>query len=253
MLNLLKSDLYKMRKMTSLYVFNIITVLYNAITILFVSIIMSDDYTLHFCEFIQSGTAILPLFAGLFICLFSASEYKHGFIKNTASVVSDKSKIVLSKMVILIIFILISLAVYILSGSLFVAVLQNVTFSFEDITVIDSIMHISLQVLFLFAISMITIALVTVTKSSTFSCTFTVLITSGTVKGIIGTIWLIFTSTEIIPESIDISYVFISHYLSYVSCFGENKDRLIGLGVAAAYIIVTGVISIFTIRKKDIR
>lgn len=237
MINLIKSDLYKMAKMKSLFVFNIIITLFNLL-----QAALSDE--MSFSNLVSFATMLIPLFVGIFISMFVNSDYKHGYIKNIAGIVSDKIYLVISKIVVSAIFIFICFAVHILTGVLFSFIFCESAISFTNMSA--SLTYLGLQYILNIALAMISIMLVTLTKNGAFAYIFAVLITTGFIGGIINGVWFIMQKKEIVPQSIDISDFFLTTYLF------ENSDAFKSIITAIIYFAAAVIISLITIKKKDI-
>lgn len=246
MLNVLKSDLYRMVRMKSFYVMMIILFLFNILQVL----IYDGESATYFLSSISGN---IPLLIGIFMAIFVSSDYKYGYIKNIAGVVPSKVYLVVSKFIIAAIYLVILFALYILSGMLLAVILTDDGLSYSNIKATELLSFLGVHFAMDFAMALIPVALAAVTRSNALSCVFTVLITTGFVSGLAMTGYMVLTMLEIIPESFTFHEYFLSMRLVSTSYNTESSEMLITLGISVVYMIAAIVVSVFAIKKKDVR
>lgn len=246
MLNIIKSDLYRMFKAKSFYVMQILIFLYNIIVV----VAMDNESIGTFISWISINN--IPLLTGIFMSIFTYSDYKNGYIKNIAGIVPSKVHLLLSKMVIAVIYILISFAVYIFSGLLFSLIFAKHGFTY-DASFIQILKCLGVHFVLHFAMAMITITLITLTRSNALACTISILAPTSTLFSIAYGITTVLKVYKIIPSSFDISPFFISPYFSRIDYLSGSEIILKALVVAVVYIAVLTAISVYAIKKKDIK
>lgn len=110
MLNLIRMDTTRMRKMTSFFVLPIIIVAILFLEVFSASQIYIDGEKISvsinaFKEFAELMPAnIFALFLAIFTVLFSCADYTSGFIKTISGQVSFRSKLVASKLITMFVF-----------------------------------------------------------------------------------------------------------------------------------------------------
>ncbi len=246
MLNVLKSDLYRMVRMKSFYVMMIILFLFNIIQ----ALIYDGE---SFIYFLSSISGNIPLLIGIFMAIFVSSDYKHGYIKNIAGIVPSKVYLIASKFIIVAIYLVILFAVYIFSGMLLSVIFADEGFIYDSIKATELLSFLGVHFVMDFAMALIPIALAAVTRSNALSCVFTVLITTGFISGIAMTGYMLLTMLEIIPESFKFHEYFLSMRLVSTSYNTESSEMLITLGISAAYMVVAIAVAIYAVKKKDVR
>lgn len=235
-----------MVRSTSFYVMQIILLLYNII----VAIEMDNQSIGAFISLISD---IIPLFTVIFLSIFVYSDYKNGYIKNIAGIVPSKVNLLLSKMVIAAIYILISFAIYIFSGLLFSVIFAKHGFTYEDAAFIQILKCLGVHFVLQFAMAMIPITLVTLSRSNALACTISILAATSSICSMVYGITMVLMAYDIIPSSFNILSFFISPYFSRVDYLSGADIILKALAVAAVYIAVMVSISIFAIKKKDVK
>lgn len=246
MLNVLKSDLYKMKKIRSIWILNAISVCWSFISIFSISV-FTDNF--DFFEIMSSVHILMPIFVGIFMCMYTNLDYKSGYIKNVAGIVPNKAYMIISKLIITILFTLICFVTNIAADLIFMLIFGNPEFSTESMNLFDMFTHLGTQILLNTALGMISVMFITVTRSVAFSYTFIVLISTSFLNTVLRGIWMILQEKEIVPESFDIEDCLIT---SYIGVFNSNYNNIDGLIVAIVYLSITTAVSIIAIRKKDI-
>lgn len=247
MLNIIKSDLYRMVRAKSFYVMQILILLFNII----ITLALDNESVGMFISWISANN--IPLLTGIFISIFTYSDYKNGYIKNIAGIVPSKVHLLLSKMVIAAIYILISFAVYILSGLLFSLIFAKHGFTYEDAAFIQILKCLGVHFVLQFAMALIPITLVTLARSSALACTISILASTSAIFGIAYSITTVLQVYDIIPSSFDITPFFISPYFSRIDYLSDAEIILKALAVAVVYIVVLTAVSIYAIKKKDVK
>ncbi len=240
MLNVIKGDLYKMFRMKSIWILNIIYVVYNFLT----CYLLSEFDEIRTIYGIASNIpTLLSLFVGIFMCLFINSEYKNGYIKNIAGIVTDKIHIILSKIVVSAVFTVISIIIYMVTSVIFSLMFFD-TVDFDKTG--DTLAYLGVMTLLCVALGMIAVMIVTAFRNGALAYIMTLLISTQFISTLLNGLWTILQYKEIVSEDFDISLIFLTNY------FGTSADDLKGLIVAVVYIAVATGISIFAVKKKDI-
>lgn len=200
-----------------------------------------------FIVLLQSGSLLLV--GTFFTAIFMNRENKNGFIKNIAGRVRYKGVLFLSKLPAVLIFnVLLMIIFYILSALFIRIIMGNITL---DVS-LTQIKLIAIQLLLHFAFSVVVAMFTTVSRSTAFSSTLGAVFCMG-----IGS--LIWTAINAIVKSLDISDdFFVNKYtiVYNIQQVGRNFDfdntaRV--LIVAAAFIVVSGVLSVITMNRRDVR
>lgn len=105
MINILKSDFYKLFRMRSFYVCGVLSAILAALNIL-LSVQQLAMYNFPASLFgyngflaFQLGLSSAPLFFIILISIFVSSEFSHGTIKNTLSVGNSRTSVYFSKLI----------------------------------------------------------------------------------------------------------------------------------------------------------
>ncbi len=110
MINILKSDFYKLFRMKSFYICGILATILSALNILLTFFNLNLNYgeyaaqiaKLYGCSGFwgfQMGLSSAPLFFIILISIFVSSEFSHGTIKNTLSVGNSRTSVYFSKLI----------------------------------------------------------------------------------------------------------------------------------------------------------
>lgn len=248
MLNLIRSDLYKTFHMKSFYVCGILCVLAAIVN----TIGMYETAVIPFSDIIGlAGSPLLTLFLTIFSAFFVVSEYKRGYIKNIAGNIPDKAMLVISKLAINAVVMLIYFAILFISGFVFNEISYKI--SYAGFTA-EQYIYQALILLFLnFAIAaLITMISVGVQGNSGASVTMAVVISGGFLAE---TIWMIVTLlqvTEIINHDFDITKYFATTYINMFASGYTHESVGIALIIGGIYIVLSTILSILHIKKKDI-
>lgn len=248
MLNLIRSDLYKVFHMKSFYVCGILCVLISIIN----TIGMGKEAVIPFCDIIGlAGSPLLTLLLTIFSAFFVVAEYKRGYIKNIAGNIPDKAMLVISKLTINAVVMLIYFAIIFISGFIFNEISYKI--SYADFTA-EQYIYQALTLLFLnFAVAaLVTMISVGVQGNSGASVTMAVVISGSFMAE---TIWMIVTLlqvAEIINNDFEIMKYFATTYIDMFASGYTPESVDIALIVGGVYIVLSTVLTILHIKKKDI-
>ena len=246
MLNVIKSDLYRMFRTTSFYIMQIIILVYNII----IAIVLDGE---SINNFIPTVSTNIPLFTGIFLAIFTYSDYKNGYIKNIAGIVPNKVYLLMSKLIIAVIYILISFAVHICSGILFSFIFAKHGFIYENTVITEILKCLGVHFVLQFAMAMIPIMIITLTRSNALACVISILASTSFISNMAYGLFIVLKTYHFIPESFRIQPFFISTYMSSVECSSTTDLMLKALAVSAVYIAVMVSVSVFAIKKKDVK
>ena len=251
MLNLIRMDFYRLFKSFSLWITLAVTAIIAIVIGLFYNLIeLSGNETFAIDEIIMeifSGTDIL-IICTIFISLFVYADFKNGFIKNIAGQLNHRSKLVLSKSVIMITYITILILVYFISLTLILALTGN-NFSF-DISV-DLFIFIAIELILHFAFGSIIIMLCVISNSNALSIAIGIMMSSGIFS-------LLYSGIDYLIEKLDLGISFsvydysLMNNIKYMTIHKES-DLVKALCVGIVFYVISLALSMLAIEKKDIK
>lgn len=207
---------------------------------------------LDFTAFINSTAAgpLLLILCAIFPPIFVNGEQKNGFIKNIAGQWGSRGMLVLSKLFAVAIQVLIIFMVFIFSAAIMGTICWSDRLVFESISDFAKIFGIHYLLHFAFA-SLVT-ALTILMRGSGLSMTFGILGSTGITS-------LLYTFVNILlqkcgaPGDFNIGNYFIENCITIVSpdLGGSDLTRVIVVG--AVFLVVSTLIAMIVMQKRDIR
>ena len=248
MLNLIRSDLYKVFHMKSFWICGIIPALSA-----FMVILTAEENAVMYIEEIVgfSGSPFLTLLTSIFIAFFIGSEYKRGYIKNIAGNLPDRAMLFVSKMVIILIVNLIYFAVLFIFSLAVDSIFFEVIF---DGSTVNTCIIQGLLLLFLNYAVCLVVAMISVgSQGNSGACvTMAVLISAGIMSQVAQMFVSIFQNMELISWDFNISEYFSTTYINYFCTEYMEENVGTALIVGSIYIVLSTVLTILHIKKKDI-
>lgn len=265
MLNIIKMDLFKLKRSKSFYITILVCVALTALalwSINFLSNMSKTETSSNGAVTLSSNNTIdsidgyingifngyyTNLFVVIFIIIFCNAERKNGYIKNIASIVSDKYKLVLSKIVVLIIYVL---AIY----AALIATILIACYGFMGITQVDSLSNIvkflGTGMLMNISLGMVVIMFYTLVEKSM------VVMPSSIVYILMGDavfeLLKLFT-TEVLSLGSFNAYEYTNlGNMSYVTIDSCSDIYIRSIVVALIYIVISYVVSALAVKRKDI-
>jgi len=239
-----------MSKMKSPKVFTIITAIYAVLLNLFNLLIETPP---DINNSVSSFVSIIPTLTGIFTCIFVGSDYKNGYMKNIASIVQNKAKIIFSKSVNIILF-----SVYLAIVHIIVHIISSLIFFGNDYKIncfefVNTVSFLAFEFFIIFAINMIIVTTVSVTRSNALGYVATIAIYTNTIYLFGSIAELVLKSKEILPESFNLADYLLSPYVASDKFDTEFELIYKGIIVAVITVIVSLILSINAINKKDIK
>ncbi len=257
MLNIIKMDFYRMFKSVSFWVSLIvasgIAVFVNIMAVLFeISDMFTKSASFILMQALSGGDTLI--ICTIFISLFIHSEFKNGFIKNIAGHVKPRGKLILSKLLILVGYIIILPLTYYLFSILTLTLSgSKIIFDFSA----DIFMAIAVEMLLYFAFGSIIIMLSIISNSNALSIAVGIMMSTQVFS-------IIFVVIDYLIRKINPDSTFTSSDYSLISNIGNvatinysaNTDenyivRAVCVGIVFAAVAIT--LSVFSLQKKDIK
>ena len=201
----------------------------------------------YFDAFFQGN--FLVLFTVIFTVIFCGAEYKHGYIKNVASVISRRTGLVISKLICIFIEII---ALHALTVLCIIIGCRG----FLGITEVNNVRGVVLEVIWgiLMNLSMASVIML-----------LFIIARKTTLPMVIGIIYVLMGSTiyslaDLIVEKLfkitDFSvaeYTNMGNMLSYVNSTASQSTLIRSAIVAVVYLVVSAVVSCMLMNKKDVK
>ncbi len=262
MLNVIKMDFYRLFKTKSFYITQIIYLAVCALNIWSYSmiqnmssssdngIVITTTSTFVFSDYMNTllcgGTAIL--FVVIFTVIFCGGEFKKGYIKNIASIVSKKQYIIISKTIIILFYTLIMHILTIIVGYVGVGLIAQ-----EDTSIDLSKLFIiaGIEILLCMAIALIVEAIFMLTRKSIIA------MIGGIVYIYVGGIVYIFLNFLVSHftkyDDFDISkYTALGNMTININFSASHTDFIRSMIVGVIITAIGITLSIISINKKDI-
>lgn len=207
---------------------------------------------LDFTDLVNSNFAgqLLAILCVIFPPIFVNGEQKNGYIKNIAGQLHNRGMLVLSKLTAVAVQVLIIFAVFILSAAIMGKICWGDKLVFESVSNFAKILGIHYLLHFAFA-SLVT-ALTILIRGSGFSMTFGILCSTGITS-------LLYAFADIllykcgVSEEFTISNYFIENCIAIVSPDLSGGDLTRVIAVGAVFIVISTLISMTVMQKRDIR
>ena len=252
MLKALKMDLYRMVRTKSTYIILAAMIASCAMMIwsfYVTSTAFSSGMMGEAGVDMDLASLILVLFTVIFTVIFCGAEYKHGYIKNVASVVSKRTGLVISKLICIFIEIIV---LHALTALCIIIGCRG----FLGITEIHNVSGVVLEVIWG--------VLMNLSMASVIMLLFTIA-RKTTLPMVLGIIYVLMGSTvyslaDLIVEKLfkitDFSvaeYTNMGNMLSYVNSTASQSTLIRSAVVAVVYLVVSTVVSCILMNKKDVR
>lgn len=251
MINVLKSDFYKLFTRKSFYICGIIVALLSVLDVWMMSETMIDPLILGYDGIycIRNGLLEVKLLLTIFIAMFISSEFSYGTIKNIASRGISRVKIYLSKLVTG----LFVSVVYTIIGTVCAFIFGTIkwgTGEFSNDVIIDICKMVGLFLLSLFAWQCIITMFGFIIRRSGG--------TIATALGLSAVINILFLVINFIAKfkfdfDLDSMKYWPETYCTGVSLSMDQEFIKIGVIVSIVYIIVSTAIGLYTFLKRDIK
>jgi len=248
MLNLIRSDFYKVFRMKSFWVICIV-----AASLMFLMegplSAVNIKPTRTFTDIVElPGSTYTLLLHSIFLSLFVTSEYKNGYIKNIAGNLSDRTMLIVSKLAVsFVVYWIIYFAVFL---SVILASVIFCTITFEGCVFSEIITHILVVFLLSYAVGAVIILMAYGARNSGLSTTMAVMISGGMIVETINLFYMILVMSKVIAydENFNIFDYFLTPYINYYEPSKAGSACI----VAACYLIGSVVFTIIHVKKKDI-
>ena len=279
MFNLIKMDLYRLLRSTSTYVMVILAASIAAFTIYmtYLEINMAKEELPPFVESVdtesdnitfgiivdtdpqwadgdidysemlgaQLQSGLLLILVSVFATLFIAAERRNGFVKNIAGQFRNRGIMVAAKLVVLAVQMLILFSTF----ALFV-LFSSLVFWGDQIvlTSVPKLLQLAgLQYLLHFAFACLIAFLCLLTNSSALSMTFGILLCSGIGELFCGLI------DRMAGDSFYIEEYMLATNISSVGAGVSSDAAVHAMFIGIGYILVTMLLSMLTVQKRDIK
>ncbi len=248
MLNVLRSDLYRLFHRKTLFIMLGCTIGFA----LFVGFLGSSG-KIPTDSIITSIGSLLPLIcATITTSAIITAEYKNGYIKNTVSIAGNRLHIYFSKLVIsalvLIFAILSFLDVYLLA----VIINPKAELLVLNLDMSSVFAYLGFQFLAGMAITSIVLLIAMLSRSNALGCLTAFAICMGIVNSSVNALSFLLKEKEIIPDNVELADYIVTTYTTQIN-FNSDSDFITkGVIVSLVYLIISVALSMLVIKKRDI-
>lgn len=248
MLNVLRSDIYRLFHRKTLYI-----VLICMVAFAFFAGFLGSFDNVPTDTIITSIGSLLPLLcATIATSAIVTAEYKNGYIKNTVSVAANRLYIYFSKLVVsalLLIFAIITfLDIYLL------AVITNpkATLLVLNLDMLSVFAYLGFQ--FLAGMSIISLVLLfaMLSRSNVVGCLIGFSICMEIVNSSVNAICFLLKGKEIIPENVELVDYLVTTYTTQINLNSATDFVTKGVIVSLVYLVLSVALSMLVIKKRDI-
>lgn len=248
MLNVLRSDIYRLFHRITLYIMLICTVVFAFFVGFFGSF---DDTTTD--TIITSIGSLLPLLcATIATSAIITAEYKNGYIKNTVSVAGNRLYVYFSKLIIsalLLIFAIISfLDIYLLA----VIINPKATLLVLNLDMASVFAYLGFQFLSGMAIISLVLLVAMLSRSNAIGCLTAFAICVGIINSSINLLSYLLKAKEIIPENVELTDYLVTTYTTQINFYSGSDFVTKGVIVSLVYLVISVALSMLVIKKRDI-
>lgn len=253
MLNIIKMDFYRMFKTVSFWASLTITAGMAVVLSLIINLFgMNTACSMSFIVEQAIGGTDKSIMYTIFISIFIHAELKNGFIKNIVGYVKPKSKLVISKLLILTSYIfMLPLIYFIFMFLTFTLVGNNITFDPS----VDLFIMMAVELLLYFAFGSIIIMLCIISNSNAFSIAIGIMMSVG-IFNILYVVIDYFVG-KIAPHltfsSVDYSLMTNINNVRLLTLNFNNSQLVRSICVGIAFSVAAIILSVIAIQKKDIK
>ncbi len=248
MLNVLRSDIYRLFHRKTLY----IVLICMAAFAFFAGFLGSFGDTPIDTIITSIGSSLPLLCATIATSAIVTAEYKNGYIKNTVSVAANRLYIYFSKLVVsalLLIFAIITfLDIYLL------AVITNPKANLLVLNLDISSVFAYLGFQFLAGMSIISLVLLVamLSRSNVVGCLIGFSICMGIVNSSVSLLTYLLKAKEIIPENVELTDYLVTTYTTQINLNSAIDFVTKGVIVSLVYLVLSVALSMLVIKKRDI-
>ena len=248
MLNVLRSDIYRLIHRRTLYIVLICMVVFAS----FVGFLGSFDDTPTDTIITSIGSSLPLLCATIATSAIVTAEYKNGYIKNTVSIAGNRLYVYFSKLIIsalLLIFAIITfLDIYLL------AVIINPKANLLVLNLDISSVFAYLGFQFLAGMTIISLVhlIAMLSRSNVVGCLIGFSICMGIVNSSVSLLSYLLKAKEIIPENVELTDYLVTTYATQINLNSATDFVTRGVIVSLVYLVISVALSMLVIKKRDI-
>ncbi|MBE6880180.1 MAG: hypothetical protein E7490_05005 [Ruminococcaceae bacterium] len=248
MLNVLRSDIYRLFHRKTLFIMLGCTVGFA----LFVGLLGSSG-NISTESIITSIGSLLPLIcATITTSAIVTAEYKNGYIKNTVSVTGSRLHIYFSKLItsaIVLIFAILSfLDIYLLA----VIINPKAELLVQNLDMLSVFAYLGFQFLSGMSIISIVLLIAMLSRSNALGCLTAFAICMGIVNSSVNALSYLLKEKEIIPNNVELTDYLVTNYTTQINFYSAADFVTKGVIVSLVYLVISVALSMLVIKKRDI-
>lgn len=248
MLNILRSDIYRLFHRKTLYIMLICIVVFA----FFVGFFGSFDKT-PTDSIITSISSLLPLLcATITTSAIITAEYKNGYIKNTVSVAENRLHIYFSKLIISALALALAIVSFLDIYLLAVIVNPKAELLVLNLDLVSVFSYLGFQFFAGMSIISIVLLIAMLSRSNALGCLTAFAICMGIVNSSINALSYLLKAKEIIPDNIELADYLISTYMTQINFYSATDFVTKGVIVSLVYLVISVALSMLVIKKRDI-
>lgn len=189
----------------------------------------------------------VAVFLAVFAVLFSSADLNSGYLKNIGGQINGRWKLIVSKIAALGIYVLLTFGVFVIVQ----AVSNQIIFGYLKLGITQEFLgYLGVQLLLHFALSLICMAAAVILRSSVFSMIIAVCLCMNMLVTFYSAIDNLIHDLGF--ENFQLLEHTVTGQLSMLTMRPSMADELYAAGVAAAFILVCGVLTGLVFTKRDI-
>ncbi len=249
MLNVLRSDIYRLFHRRTLYIVLMCMVVFA----FFVGLLGSSGNISTESIITSIRNSLLPLIcATITTSAIVTAEYKNGYIKNTVSVTGSRLHIYFSKLItsaIVLIFAILSfLDIYLLA----VIINPKAELLVQNLDMLSVFAYLGFQFLSGMAIISIVLLIAMLSRSNALGCLTAFAICVGIVNSGVSMLSYLLKAKEIIPENVELTDYLVTTYATQINLNSATDFVTRGVIVSLVYLVISVALSMLVIKKRDI-
>ena len=248
MLNVLRSDVYRLFHRRTLYI-----VLICMVVFAFFAGFLGSFGDIPIDTIITSIGSLLPLLcATIATSAIVTAEYKSGYIKNTVSIAGNRLYVYFSKLIISALLLVFAIVTFLDIYLLAVIINPKANLLVLNLDISGVFAYLGFQ--FLAGMSIISLVLLVamLSRSNVVGCLIGFSICMGIVNSSVSLLTYLLKAKEIIPENVELVDYLVTTYTTQISLHSATDFVTRGVIVSLVYLVISVALSMLVIKKRDI-
>lgn len=248
MLNVLRSDVYRLFHRKTLYIVLICMVVFA----FFVGFLGSFDNVPTDTIITSIGSSLPLLCATIATSAIVTAEYKNGYIKNTVSIAGNRLHIYFSKLIVSALLLIFAIVTFLDIYLLAVIINPKANLLVLNLDISSVFAYLGFQFLSGMAIISIVLLIAMLSRSNALGCLTAFAICMGIINSSVSLLSYLLKAKEIIPENVELTDYLVTTYATQINLNSATDFVTRGVIVSLVYLVISVALSMLVIKKRDI-